>query len=211
VFDIRDEFAGLTVKCPACGGPVTAAVRVDPAPIPMSRRDVPDSRRRPIVSAGPTLHVPGTTARPPAPSRTHTRPRKLLAPRGASRFRRTGPKERHGCLTAWLCIIVLLNSLALVGLFYLQDAVALDQPALPRWILLVSMLLCSANVACAVALLNWKKWGFLGICITTTVAATLNVVTSPKPLQIVGGFIGVAVLYGVLQMGGKRSAWSQLE
>ena len=67
-------------------------------------------------------------------------------------------KKRHGCLTAYLVLAILLNSAT--ALLYLFGAAAIKRtsPNIPDWAFPVLIVLVLFNLACAIALLRWKKW-----------------------------------------------------
>jgi hypothetical protein len=72
-------------------------------------------------------------------------------------------KKRHGCLTAYLVVAIILNSAT--ALLYLFGAAAIKRssPNIPDWAFLVLIALVLFNLACTIALLRWKKWGFWGL------------------------------------------------
>ncbi len=119
-------------------------------------------------------------------------------------------KQRHGCLTAWLVLIIVVNVIA--ALVYLVDggAIVRDFPDFPLWALPVLILACVANIVFAVALFRWRKWGFSGFVATTVVAFVVNLALGLPPLQLITGLLSVALLYGVLQIGGEKKGWTQL-
>jgi len=110
------------------------------------------------------------------------------------------PKRRHWCLTALLILSIIGNGYMLLG--YLAMRAILDYPF---W--LIGIL----NVIFAVALLKWMRWGFYGLVATSLMAFGLNLYCGDGVLHSAGVFIKIAVLYGVLQIGGKTSGWAQLE
>jgi hypothetical protein len=67
------------------------------------------------------------------------------------------------------------------------------------------------NVLCAVALLRWKKWGFWGFVASAVAIFIVNLSIGLGPSSVLGGAVGVAVLYGVLQIGKENKGWPQLE
>ncbi|MBX3179188.1 MAG: hypothetical protein KF886_17675 [Candidatus Hydrogenedentes bacterium] len=106
-------------------------------------------------------------------------------------------KGRHGCLTAWLAFVIVANS-ATAFTYGLYGATILTFFAL-------------CNVIFAIALFRWKKWGFWGFCVTAAVAAVINLYIGVGIGPIIGGLAGVAILYGLLQIGDSNKGWSQLE
>jgi hypothetical protein len=67
------------------------------------------------------------------------------------------------------------------------------------------------NIICAIALFNWKKWGFYGFLASAVTAFIINISSGINLVTSLSGFIGIAVLYGVLNIGGENRAWTRLE
>lgn len=117
------------------------------------------------------------------------------------------PKSRHGCLTAYLVFMIVANSA--VSLVYLLAGSNL--PQMPYWSFPVLAALGVFNVICAVALFKWKRWGFWGFVASGLCAAIVNILIGLKPASVVGGLLGIAVLYGVLHLGKGNKGWPQLD
>jgi hypothetical protein len=119
-------------------------------------------------------------------------------------------KTRHGCLTGFLAVAVLIN--AGLVLFYLAVTIGLTGfTGPPPWVFPVLALVAAVNVAAAVAIYGWKKWGFYAFLATSLFMAGLNLYLGVGPIRALAGLIGVALLYGVLRIGGKNRAWDRLE
>lgn len=120
-------------------------------------------------------------------------------------------KQRHGCLTAWLVLVIIAN--ALVALLYVAGGgvVAASLPSARGWLVPVLAVLALANVAFAIALFLWKRWGFYGFVASSLVGLVVNLAAGINPAQAVFGLVGVAILYGVLQIGSANKGWPQLE
>ena len=114
-------------------------------------------------------------------------------------------KKRHGCLTTYLWFIVVVNSL--VTLFYIfgSQTIRESSPSLPFWAIPVLTIGTIFNVVFAIALFKWKMWGFLGFVATSILAFVINLTIGINIFQALLGFIGVAILYGVLQIGDKAN------
>jgi hypothetical protein len=68
------------------------------------------------------------------------------------------------------------------------------------------------NVVFSVMLFLWKKWGFWGFIITSIGAFAINLSIGLGVGQSIAGLVGIAVLYGVLQIKKDNiSAWANLE
>lgn len=120
-------------------------------------------------------------------------------------------KQRHGCLTTWLVLMIVINSVTALMYLFGSEMIGKSLPSAPGWMFPVLAVASLFNVACAVALFKWKKWGFYGFVVTSVVALVVNLMLGIGPLQSVLGLVGLAILYGVLQIGGEKKGWSQLE
>ncbi|MCJ7751468.1 MAG: hypothetical protein MUQ65_10305, partial [Armatimonadetes bacterium] len=117
----------------------------------------------------------------------------------------------HGCLTALLVLMIVANSAA--GLLYLSGSGAIKQvlPGAASWVFPVMGILGLFNLVCAVALLKWRKWGFWGLVASSIVASLVNMSMGVGVGTSVVGMVGIALLYGVLQIGGENRGWPQLD
>lgn len=122
-------------------------------------------------------------------------------------------KNMHGCLTAWLLLLLLGN--AFLTLVYLigGDMRPLLVPEESHYfIFILFAILGIANAYCTLLLFQWKKWGFWGFIITSIAALILNVSLGMPLGQALSGLFGLAILYIMLQTSkGDLSAWEQLE
>ena len=107
--------------------------------------------------------------------------------------------------------MIVLNSIT--ALTYLVGSQAIQQalPGIPAWALIVLGVVAVFNLVCAIALFNWKKWGFWGFIFSSLAALVINLNIGLGVAQSLFGLIGVAVLYGVLQIGKENKGWPQLE
>jgi hypothetical protein len=120
-------------------------------------------------------------------------------------------KKRHGCLTAYLVVAIILNSAT--ALLYLFGAAAIKRssPHIPDWAFLVLIALVLFNLACAIALLRWKKWGFWGLVASAAVTLGVNLRIGLGFSSAIVGLLGVILLYGILQIGKDNKGWPQLD
>jgi hypothetical protein len=68
-----------------------------------------------------------------------------------------------------------------------------------------------ANIAFAVALFRWQRWGFYGFIATSAIALITNLSLGVGIGPSLFGLIGIALLYWVLNMGGTNKAWTHLK
>ena len=101
------------------------------------------------------------------------------------------PPKRHWCFSAWLI-------LALIGILF------------AAW-LTVSVIYPFLYVVMIAALYKWRRWGFYGWVVLTTVAFIFNLSDGVGFLRSAPALVSVAILYGVLQIGGDRKAWIYLK
>ena len=99
-------------------------------------------------------------------------------------------KKRHGCLTAYLIFMIVVNSL--VALVYLLGSNFIKQntPDIPSWAMAVLGIFCAFNVVCAIALFKWKKWGFWGFLFSSIVALFVNLSIGLGIGQTLFGLLG---------------------
>ena len=124
----------------------------------------------------------------------------------------TDGKNRHGCLTAWLVLMIIANSAT--ALMYLLGSGFISQaaPNIPGWVFPVLIVASLFNLVCAIALFQWKKWGFWGFCASSIVGLVVNLSAVGLGLfQSFSGLLGVLLLYGVLHIGKENKGWHQLD
>jgi hypothetical protein len=100
--------------------------------------------------------------------------------------------KRHWSFTTWLI-------LAVVGNIYLATKSG------------AGFVFAIANLVLVAALYKWRRWGFNGYVVMATVAFILSL-TDGRGFGIsVSSFVSVAILCGVLNLGGERKAWPHLK
>jgi len=147
-------------------------------------------------------------------------------------------KKRHGCLTTWLIIMLILSSFAILGeLLYIfgknlfrevlqnpayTEQVGADQLMqlkmlinTPNWFYLILIGFAIFNIVCAVALFTWRKWGFWGYMASNIITLAINIIFfSTGMLSLISGIattsIMILVLLGVLHIGKENKGWPQL-
>ena len=125
-------------------------------------------------------------------------------------------KQRHGCLTAWLMVLIILGAFSLLGtaLMYLIDPQAIREalPGAPAWTFPATGVINLLGVVFAIALFAWKKWAFWGYAVSSIALIIVNVLMGVPLWQSLSSLTGIVVLYAVLQIGGKeKKGWLQLE
>ena len=121
-------------------------------------------------------------------------------------------KQRHGCLTAWLILMLIANSATALVYLFSADTLRRNLPHTPpSWLFPVLIVFALFNIVCAIALFQWKKWGFWGFLLSSIVAVFANISAGLGIGPALLGLIGIAILYGVLHIGNENKGWPQLE
>ena len=116
-------------------------------------------------------------------------------------------KNRHGCLDAYLLLMMIVNLILATAYVFSSDLMS----EVPSWVYPVLAAGAVFNLICAIALFRWRKWGFWGFSATAAVAFVVNLLMGIGLVMAVQGLIGVAILFGVLQIGRENKAWPQLD
>jgi len=126
-----------------------------------------------------------------------------------------GPKQRHGCVTAWLIFIIIASSiaaLAYVAIIVNGDLMEAQGVSFPNELLLPLILIALLNVIFAIMLMRWKKWAFWGFAVTALITLVINIAIGISISNSVLGLLGVVLLYGILQIKQDGiSTWEHLE
>ncbi len=120
------------------------------------------------------------------------------------------PKQRHGCLTAWLIFIIVACALFII-LYLAGSALISETLDLAGWVIPVLIILLLVEIACAIALFMWKKWGFWGFCAIAVFSFIINMALGLGIVTSIGGLVSIAILYGVLNIGKDNKGWPQMD
>ena len=120
-------------------------------------------------------------------------------------------KSRHGCLTAWLVLMIIGNSAGALMYLLASEPIRRTLPNMPGWAFPVMLVSLLVNLVCAIALFRWKKWGFWGFCASCVVTFVVNLSYGLGIGKSITGLVSVLILYGVLHLGKENKGWPQLE
>jgi len=123
----------------------------------------------------------------------------------------TNEKKRHGCLTAYLVFMLIINSGTALVYLTSSNAIRNNLPNMADWSFAVLIIGSIFNLVCAVALFKWKKWGFWGFTGTSCIGFITNLYIGTPIVSACLGLTGIAILYGVLQIGNDNKGWTQLD
>jgi mannose/fructose/N-acetylgalactosamine-specific phosphotransferase system component IIC len=120
-------------------------------------------------------------------------------------------KQRHGCLTTWLILMIIGNALTALAYLLASSTIKSNLPNAPAWTVPTLTVASLANVVFSVALFQWKKWGFFGFVGTSVLVFVINLKIRQSIGGVLLGVLGVGMLYAVLQIGNEKKGWTQLE
>ena len=118
-------------------------------------------------------------------------------------------KQRHGCVTFWLWLVLFLN----VG-YSLSYIVALFRALNPSMFFGLALLaLCGVGyMVSAILLLRWNRWGFYLMILSSMISLIVNLMMNEIPLlQTVSSLLGIFIWWALLQIRYQGiSVWKQL-
>ena len=122
-------------------------------------------------------------------------------------------KQRHGCVTAWLILMIIANSFTAISYLVFKNLTSQTFPeGISEPMILTLSLISIGNIFFAVLLFKWRRIGFWGISATAIVTLFINLSLGISVGQSLLGLMGIAILYGVLQIKvDDVSAWENLE
>jgi len=122
-------------------------------------------------------------------------------------------RERHGCVTAYLAFMVIVNAItSLVYIFLGEVIVESSRVPISSFTFAVLMIVSLSNIAFALSLLKWKKWGFYGSIVSSIIGLLINTNLELPLEQTVLGLLGVGILFAILQIKQNgKSAWEHME
>lgn len=100
--------------------------------------------------------------------------------------------KRSGCLTIFLALILAAN-LFLGGYFVFTYDWSGQANSPSLWLPISNIIVCLVNIACAVGIWKWRKWGLIGFCLSVVFMYVFTVVTTGNYANIFG-LTGASVL-----------------
>jgi len=120
-------------------------------------------------------------------------------------------KKRHGCLTAYLILMIVVGILGAAIYFLAGNGVAQGNPEIPARLRPVFGIINLFMAGSAVALWKWKKWGFWAFVSIGILGGLLNSYLSRSIVPMIFVPIGVLIMYGILHIGKENQGWKQLD
>ena len=122
-------------------------------------------------------------------------------------------KQRHGCVTAWLILMIIANSLTAITYLFLGETISQNLPnPIPQSLMIILAIIGIANLIFSILLFKWKKWAFWAFALTSLITLGINLYIGTGIAASLFGLSGAAILYGILQI--KKdgiTTWESLE
>ena len=110
-----------------------------------------------------------------------------------------------------LRVAIILTAVSILLNIMASETIRRSFPGSPLWALPALAVLGVFNIICLIAIFKWKKWGFYAALVFGLFTFFVNMVMGVGVVRAVLGLAGIAILYGVLQIGGEKKGWRQLE
>lgn len=122
-------------------------------------------------------------------------------------------KQRHGCVTAWLILMIIANSVSAITYLFIEDTVSQNLPnPIPKSMIIALFIIGIANLTFTIMLFQWKKWAFWAFAITSLITLGINLSIGLGVGTSLFGLAGAAILYGILQIKKEGiTTWENLE
>ena len=120
-------------------------------------------------------------------------------------------KQRHGCVTFWLWLVLLVNAGGVLQLIVsMCSSAGMDYPVVA---VVLMVLLGTCNVVASLLLMRWRKLGFYLFVASALAELVVGLLLLDlHPVQSVTLLFNIAIWWAVLQIRSDgRSAWSQME
>ena len=120
-------------------------------------------------------------------------------------------RRRHGCLTVYLAVLSVVGTASTAMYLCFPSVIAKTNPEIPVWARLVFAMVGIVQVACALALWRWRKWGFYVFAAVCIPFAVWNSTLTGSALTLAMGPVGVLIMWLALRTGRPdQRAWEQL-
>jgi len=121
-------------------------------------------------------------------------------------------KQRHGCVTTLLILMIIANSIGALLYFFFNDFIIQNLPNTSPTLLFLLGITGTLNVVCTILLFKWKKWGFWGYIISSVCILIINTCIGIGFFQSLFGLIGFIIMFWVLKFKKNNvSAWDNME
>ncbi|KAB0664032.1 hypothetical protein F6V25_14590 [Oryzomonas japonica] len=127
----------------------------------------------------------------------------------------TMTKKRHWLLSIYIVLSIVMLSIGFILFGHIlgdpRFMLMKKFPDVPKWVYYAIRFNFLFHIMSLVALFHWKKWGFYGAATACIISVILNITLSGKVTENLSGLLSIVILFCVLQIGGERKGWTQLE
>lgn len=121
----------------------------------------------------------------------------------------TAPKKRNKFISFWLGLMITLNTM---GACFMLYSLLTEDTYGATWMTI--SLSFTLNILCALMLWKWMRWGYWLYIFSAVFVLAADFVSAPLEMlpTLVGGGIGLLILYGILNL--KKdgvAAWKQMD
>lgn len=123
-------------------------------------------------------------------------------------------KPKRWLLNAFLYLLIFINGMMVLITFaaiaYQSNAKTANIELLTPEMYAYGLAIALASIFCLTNLLQLRRWAFWCYCVCTLASIALNIAISSKLAASLLGLGGPIILFGLLYMGGRRSAWHEM-
>lgn len=116
------------------------------------------------------------------------------------------PMKRRSCLTLFLILIAVVNLFTAISFAVTLVQSSQSTPVAP-WMIGFSIGVCIVNVACAVGVWFWKRWGIIGYGLVALISYLVNGFTTGNYLNLIG-LAGSSLLVVLILPYWKEMRWA---
>ncbi|MCA9268711.1 MAG: NADH-quinone oxidoreductase subunit J [Planctomycetales bacterium] len=127
-------------------------------------------------------------------------------------------RRRNGLVTAVLLVVFALHAGCAAACFVGGPSLHAIVPGLETaesWLWPALGVCCAVDAALLLIVLNWQRWAYWALVVAALVECAVLYSAHAAPLTIVGTLalaaIWLALLMGLLRLGGSQSMWAQME
>ena len=102
--------------------------------------------------------------------------------------------KRGGCLTAFLILMLVANSLTSLLYLLFSGIIRQASPNIPGWVTIILGIFGAINFLLSLAIWKWKKWGLYGFGASTVIVFIINLSIGTPILNSLFGLLGIIIL-----------------
>jgi hypothetical protein len=108
-------------------------------------------------------------------------------------------RQRTGCLSTWLIILIGINVFAAISYITGGNSVFYRRPEAPDWLLIAFGVVFVLNIICAYGLWAWKKWGLYGFGLSFVATMALHAVIGGNTIAVLIAILGIFMIFALIR------------